>query len=477
MFKVTAFLFLLSSGAFAYVDPTSAPMTAELLKKKIEAAKVTTLDQVPTILPEEFRLNFVLKHGIKRSGERGHLVEEKVSQSADPGLPRAMIWDERNGFTVSYNGAGAGQTGGQRLDVMSFDAAKKLFVLREINFPLARGKVKYEMSNCLTCHGPQGRPIFAMYPDWPSFYGSDNDELLSDSVVQKAEHSDYIAFTRAAGATHPRYSPLFNESMIKQRLGLDVYPTYPFRYELKLEVDDASRAFAWRPGLRVGIVYNRLMSQHVVQKIKSHKNFAKMGKFLLYNLLQCGTYEKDKVKGSGRINRALKELSALGGTANLKTTQLMDYRSMWKMFDLGINDVDIRYSYNHEGYKSNDATENLMAVGYIGEFFNSYFDGSATIDELVAAQLYSYYQERHPGLKNLITLRGLTSKYGRFEKRMKHDAGFFKEMDKQSLWVPIPYPKILSSVHHRETYQDAYQNDHTTLCSTMGEMMWWPTKP
>ena len=47
------------------------------------------LDELPAILPEEFRLNFILKHGIKRVGPRGHLVETRVSQSAVPNLPRS----------------------------------------------------------------------------------------------------------------------------------------------------------------------------------------------------------------------------------------------------------------------------------------------------------------------------------------------------------------------------------------------------
>lgn len=46
-------------------------------------------------------MNFVLKHGIKRKGERGHLNETKVSQSADPQRRLTIIYDERSGFIVS----------------------------------------------------------------------------------------------------------------------------------------------------------------------------------------------------------------------------------------------------------------------------------------------------------------------------------------------------------------------------------------
>lgn len=470
---------MVTLSAFAYVDLTVPVMDQARLQKAVSGARtpVRNLDQLPGLLPEDFRMNFVLKHGLKITGPRGHLVEEKVSQSSDPDLPRAILWDERSGFSVSYNGGAAHQLSPHRLDILSFDHSKKTFLLEEVNFPLRTpGRLAIEKNtSCLSCHGPNGRPIFSMYPDWPSFYGSDNDELLSrTSSKQVKEYSDYQKFMQDAGMNHPRYAPLYNDRMIQKRLGLARYPSYPFRYELGTDPDDPSRAFSFRPGLRMGILYNRLMAQHLMKKVSSHRNFPKMGKFFLYNLLECGNLDEEK--GKDRLPRVQKELQTLGKSSRLKTASLMDYRSMLGIFDLRVNDVDMRFSYNHKGYELDDAARNPMGVGYIGNYFNSYFDGSATIDELLSAQLYTYYVARHPGLVGKATPRGLVQKYGRFTRRMGYDKNFFDAMDRHSKWIPIPYPASLGQVHHRERYLDSFRTEHRSLCSTLGEMLWWPTK-
>jgi hypothetical protein len=479
--KSLLFALLMPLGALAYVDLKSPPMSNVRLQDQVTKLKpgLKNLNDLPAILPEEFRLNFILKHGIKRVGPRGHLVETRVSQSADPNLPRAILWDERNGYTVSYNGAGPGQLAGQRLDILRFHASTKKFHLEQVDFPLQRpGKLVFGTSDCLTCHGPQGRPIFSMYPDWPAFYGSDNDELLAENEAQRAELADYTAFMGDAALTHPRYRPLFQEDMLKRRLGIELYPTYPYRYELAVDQDDPSRAFSFRPGLRLGLLYNRQMAQHLSARLQVHKNFPKLGKFFLYNLLQCAPVSTDTNKTLVQYQRALAEAKKLtGATPASRTSTLMDYRAMWGLMGMKLNDVDIRFSYNHSGYDNTDASKDVMAVGYIGNYFNAYFDGSATIDELVAGQLYEYYAARHPGLKDLVTLRGLTAKYGRFSQRMAFDGEFFKEMDKSSRWIPTPYPSQLAEVHHREVFQRRFGEEHGKLCQALEGMLWWPTKP
>lgn len=471
--------------ALAYIDPSAAPMDharVQAALAKVFPAMVTTLDQLPAVLPEDFRMNFVLKHGIKRNGPRGHLIETKVSQSADPLLPRVILWDERSGYTLSYNGGGREQTAAQRLDVLRFDATAKTFHLEKVDFPLAQpGPLPFtaQGTDCLSCHGPSGRPIFSMYPDWPSFYGSDNDELLdADKEVQRRELADFQAFLNQTAGTHPRYRPLFDAKAIQKRLGVKRYTTFPYRYELELDQDDPSRAFAFRPGLRLGILYNRQMAQHLMAKLQTHKNFPRMGKFFLYNLLQCGPVSADLSKARAEVKRAVTEAQRLGVRAGLKNDVLMDYRAMWSLVGLKLNDVDIRYSYNHEGFNNTDATNNIMGVGYIGNYFNAYFDGSATIDELLAAQLFSYFSARHPGLAQLpIQLRGLTEKYGRFSARMRFDAPFFNSMDSISKWIPIPYPQVIAAEHHREVFQSRFTDQHRALCGTLEGMLWWPTRP
>ena len=93
-------LFVVSNTSQAHIPKVLPPDFSEpQLNSLVKTNKVKELDELAAKLPQELRLNFVLKHGVKRQGERGHLVETKVSQSSDPDLPRVILWNERTGFS------------------------------------------------------------------------------------------------------------------------------------------------------------------------------------------------------------------------------------------------------------------------------------------------------------------------------------------------------------------------------------------
>jgi hypothetical protein len=445
----------------AFIDGASEPMTKERLLEILKAhPSATTLDQLPALLPEPFLMNFILKHGVKRKGERGHLIETKVSQSADPQAPRAILWDERSGFSLSFNGGNPDQKANQRLDLLSFNHQTKRFLLEQIDFPIADGKARVTTSDCATCHGPDHRPIFSMYPDWPSFYGSDNDELTGQSELQQKELSGFSEFRDHIAPNHPRYKPLFSDARVERTLGLKLYPSFPYRQSNVEKARDVSRAFAFRPNLRMGIVFNRLNAQSVSARIKQHKRYEVFAPYFLFNLLQCAWSE---ASASARDQWLARVEKAIGQKPHTLSGGLLDYRQMLALFDLQIKDVDIRYSYDHPGYDNRDATSKPMEVGYIGRYFNSYFDGSATSDELIAAALY----RDMPSLKGLATVHGLTAKYAHFAERFKYDEPFFRQMDEWGEWIPIPYPAQLSAVHHREAFKAEFTRQYQQLCSAL----------
>lgn len=458
-------LLLIGARGSAVIDPATEPMSFERVISLLEThPQVTTLDQVPALLPDDFLMNFVLKHGVKRLGERGHLVETKVSQSADPLAPRAILFDERTGFSISYNGGGAEQTANQRLDILSFESTTKTFSLQQIDFPIQPGHPVATVTDCATCHGPDMRPIFSMYPDWPAFYGSDNDELTGPAAVQKKEAADYKLFLQTVVPHHPRYSPLYSNERTVHYLKRKLYPSFPYRPDTSAKPQDVSRAFAFRPELRLGIVYNRLIAQSVAARITKHPRFAEFGPYFLFNLLQCSwpkTSAKPMERWLSRVETALqqKPKTLSGG--------LLDYRQNLALFELRVNDVDIRYSYNHEGYKNQDASKKVMEIGYIGRYFNSYFDGTATIDELLAAALYTDLSAKFTTLHALIKPRGLVAKYQHLVERFKFDQAFFAQMDRLGRWIAVPYPKELATVHHRESFTPALVADHQKLCQAL----------
>lgn len=459
------------------IDPANAPMSRARLDGIVADAHLTKLDQVPAKLPADFRMNFVLKHGRLFEGERGHLLERVVSQSADPKRPRAILWDERSGFSVSYNGGAPGQTAGNRLDVLELDEATQEFRLAGLEFS-GDGPPVYKRdadipeagSKCGTCHGPNMRPIFSMYPDWPAFYGSDNDELTDTSKpVQEREASEYAGFRREVTDQQlSRYLPLFDRDNVRAHLrGTELYASFPYRPDTNLNIEAASRAFAFRPALRYGILQNRLMATVAAKRITSHPRFDTLGPLFLHDLLQCRWPSATSLTETGWMD-AVK--SAIG--SNPRTVaggKTLHYRDLLKVFGLEPRDIDIRYSYRHDGWNNEDATNKVMEVGYInGDYYNSYFDGSATIDELLAMQLYKALSARS-GLADLAgtidSPDGLVVKYSRRAERFRFDKNFFEEMDRKGQWIPIPYPREkLDELHHREGYPTRFANQHAALC-------------
>jgi hypothetical protein len=365
---------------------------------------------------------------------------------------------------VSYNGGVRDQKQGQRLDVLSFDEATMRFDLVGVDFTDRKdgGAARFEQQECPTCHGKRLRPIFSMYPDWPSFYGSDNDELSNTGVpTQVAELADYRRFLDGAAKESPRYTPLFTASNVEAAVGRAPYDTFPYRPDLRTDIHATSRAFVFRPGLRLGIVLNRLQARSVVASVVAHPRYPVLGRLFLANLVRCRV-------GDDLLGKRAEAEAALGEPARIVGGTTLSYRQAWKLFDLDVRDVDIRYSYPHDGYRSDDAAKNPMAVGYIGTYWNSYFDGSATIDELVALALYEEQATHTSELAGIVTPDGLRRKYEGFAERYALDAAFFAEMDRKGRWLPIPYPKELNAAHHRDGWPAEHRAQHAALCAALG---------
>jgi len=252
---------------------------------------------------------------------------------------------------------------------------------------------------------------------------------------------------------HPRYRPLFDGDAEAPRS-----ETFPYRPDVDTEIHARSRAFAYRPGLRLGILLNRLQARSLVAHVTGHPRYASLGAFFLSHLLAC----RDPIAPGPEVGAALGEPIRRAGTS-----ARIHYRQLWKLFDLEVRDVDIRYAYAHEGYRSDDASGNPMAVGYVGAYWNAYFDGSATIDELVAHGLYEDQAKRRPALAGLVTPSGLDRKYRHLEERYAVDRAFFAAMDAAGQWIPIPYPKSLHDVHHREGFPASHAAQHDAVCAAL----------
>ena len=378
-------IFCLAFGAQA--RPSEKMQMMAKTQRLIERHDIQNLDTFPEALMSEhaetFGLNFILKHGNDTKGPRGHLFElgeMGLGQSATPLQPRTILFDQKTGFSYSYNGGRevcrkvvdidtyetylgrfprqleteavteaeklactaeggeiVAQKGGNSLDMMEFDHETARFELWKYDF--TDGKVgQPNKDGCIKCHGPNNRPIFSMYPDWPGFYGSDNDELTSDLIelqrlnviraernwpalllgvdgfeqksYQRDEREQFLAFRQYIQETnHPRYTPLFNSERVESLLGLeplthiapgtassrvwsnpdrdrpagavkaysfaDVFTLFPLRPDhTYISTRDVSRAFFFRPGLRFNVLMSRYHTKGLVKTIVEHENFA-----------------------------------------------------------------------------------------------------------------------------------------------------------------------------------------------------------
>lgn len=559
-------------------------------EKDISSSK--SISEAISMMPQHLKKNFTLKRGNNMSktrfvldsagkqlvaaknsdilGPHGHRVSKSNSLSATPSQPRVILWDETSGFTASWNSGNPAHSGHDRVDLYDFDFGNKKHILKvwdpqssEIAGPSFVDPVAKK--SCLKCHGDVQRPIFPMYPDWPQFYGEFNDELtgysssakalrsdlkLMSNLFQKKEMDLYSDFLQKERIGNPNYSVLYdgNQNNI-------LYSLFPFRPRTTTSpFSDVSRAFYYRPNLRLGVLYNRLVALQATEKIKQSPIFQKYPDAMLYSLLDCSWNEKTGFSTERRVNlmNGIKSLAAdkmgldslelrgpfftakelkNGETApygiqtrngiqgfyhnppvSSEAFQQIPYEDLLALLGLNIADIDLRFRHDADdikdfnsarGYSVYDPkgfyeTDSVMDIGYISRkypmhsvcdnnnlpcrfsyaqsymqgmrYFNSYFDGSATTNELMAAQLLLYIlsheaqthssaeiRDVQQALRKMITdpsvyFETLEKKYSHFTERMKLDSQFFDRMDRMSPWIQLPYPPHLLYVHNRESF-------------------------
>ena len=514
-----------------------------------------------------------------KKGPFGHPALKR-SKSATPWEPRVFVWDEQTGFTASWNGGNPTATtigdhgtdevisvgAHDRVDLYEFDYVNNVHKMwywqpktgKATDLKLASRVHEDQQSSidtCFTCHGTNLRPIWPMYPDWPQFYGVYNDEIdVSDKaneavtqqyhlplakVFQRSDQSLYRQFRKGNAKSSDRYKFLFDENRIddsgwsRVNSWLNNWPGglfefYPFRpNNVVSPANTASRAFMFRPNLRLGVVYNRLVAREIAQKIIDHPMADRFLKVFLYALMDCNWSNYSySISDSGNLTStnadplhylwskvgalaSLTEAAAARGITldlnghdgsfgdfkNSSYTQV-PYEEILKAFDLEIRDVDIRYKHNAGVMNGREVfalstvydTRSIMDLGYLKsgshqysgyiydhkdfgysnrsgsitynkKYFNSYFDGSATTNELIAAILINHLIAKNSGTKlgsQLRTVRygfdSLYEKYDGFSNRIRYDERFFKRVDRVTKWMSLPYPSALKSYHNRDNF-------------------------
>ncbi|MGZ3683290.1 MAG: hypothetical protein ACXVCI_05530 [Bdellovibrionota bacterium] len=142
-------------------------------------------------------------------------------QGATPLNPRVILFGDDAKLTMSFTCApgnclseSSGQPGADldysnSLELIQWRDETRRFEFRKIDFPEneASGSVKVSEANprlCMGCHmGPDPRPNWESYPEWPGVYGGKDDHLSGQ--LAPGESMDSLRRFLASAPGRPRY--------------------------------------------------------------------------------------------------------------------------------------------------------------------------------------------------------------------------------------------------------------------------------
>ena len=263
-----------------------------------------------------------------------------------------------------------------------------------------------DLRSCSACHGENQRPIWGEYPKWNA-YGSVED------IMQTSESAAYLEFRQHAGESQV-YQDLFPQ---------DAWANYPYKPDADVRVDARSHAFFYRPNTRMSILLNRLNAHRITARLRSASDYSARRPQLAAMFLGCFS--------DAKAQSILQELG------------------------LQIRDLDIRYPYGDSRY-----TE--MA------FSDSYFDGVATFNELMAGQLLSELTQSDSTVASLYLPRSLRSMY-HSESHKDLDAEFFAVVDRFGGWMRLPFPAAHQKSKKRAPPNPIEVKNTERLCQYFGQ--------
>lgn len=228
-----------------------------------------------------------------------------------------------------------------------------------------------ESARCIGCHGARPRPIWPEYPRWPNAYGSVED------IVQPGEETENFERFRSSASGNPLYAALFTGETWKH---------FPYKPDADTRVMAPAHAFKYRPNTRMSILLNRWNARRIFAWLKAEPQFPRDERALARAFLGCAD---------------------------------TDAPALLRNYGITARDLDLRYSYRDPRYDTL-------------EFSDSYFDGTATLNELVAAALVEDLTLGVP----ILTLRRLYPS----NSHRQLDSEFFEQADSLGGWIRTPFP-------------------------------------
>ena len=161
------------------------------LQELIRTHDIRSVDELIAALPEDLRTHYAL------------VFASRSLQGASFAAPRVIAYGPEANFVLTFNGD-SGQRGFQTVESMEFDADKKEFQFRELEFAPQTTAVVSPVNpkKCAGCHGVPAKPVWDTYPVWPGAYGERYGERLSPE-----ERKGLAAFLKRQPGD-PRYKHL-----------------------------------------------------------------------------------------------------------------------------------------------------------------------------------------------------------------------------------------------------------------------------
>ena len=174
IYKFLANSIVFSASLARAAQPFSEPLSLQALEEFAKRNKITSIDQIIPLLPEDMRSNFTLVYG-SRSPE---------AVSISPAYPRVILFSKDGRSLLAFT-TDPSKPFYNSLQMIEFDERASQFKFGELSFNQDKEKgnthirANAKPTSCASCHGAgaNAHPIWDSYALWPGVYGSFDDRM------------------------------------------------------------------------------------------------------------------------------------------------------------------------------------------------------------------------------------------------------------------------------------------------------------
>ncbi len=252
-----------------------------------------------------------LPKGIMQTFTLMHVSESAQAEGVSEDFPGAIRMTQDGRLVFRYTCDPRSPVYGG-IEVMRFDEPTQSFHFTEIHFPNEiPERVREDAEDCDGCHDHGGgglRPHWAMYPDWPGFFGSHDDFFPTGTPkdVEQVSHAAGWAPT-AVAKEHEIFRRFLDAKVLKNDAkGVSPDPCYaalpwpkpfleggtvpPLYAEYPFGTYNAhagGRIYALRPNLKLTEIFSKLLARRNTRHILAHAEYPKVKLLLAFEAARC----------------------------------------------------------------------------------------------------------------------------------------------------------------------------------------------